>query len=155
MNGSYATAMRVTFGDHFLSLDLPEGLDYGFRENGAMMAYVTGNDALNLHVSTVTATPKDPSRTNLAVERVAQEAREKGFALNKVADDKVFYRYEESGQWEQYQQRLYTWIVGSGLRRIIFTASCLLDHPDFDQVRHLVDLVPKMIESIRPAEAVA
>src|SRR3712207_5101604 len=104
--------MRVTFGDHSLSLDLPEGLDYGFRENGALMAYVTGNDALNLHVSTITATPKDPSRADLAVERVAQEAREKGTALNKVDGDKVFYRYEESGQWEQYQQRLYTWIVG-------------------------------------------
>src|SRR5688572_7848295 len=136
--------MRVTFGDHHLAMDLPEVLDYGFRENGAMMAYVTGNDALNLHVSTISGTPKDPSRTKLAVERVAQEAREKGLALETVGDDKVVYRYEESGQWEEYQQRLYTWIVGYGLREIIFTASCLVDHPDFEQVRHIVDLVPKM-----------
>jgi hypothetical protein len=147
--------MRVTFGDHFLSLDLPKGIDYGFRENGAMMAYITGNDALNLHVSTITGTPNDPSRTNLAVERVTQEAREKGLALITVGDDKVVYRYDKSGRWEQYQQRLSTWIVGYGLREIIFTASCLVDHPDFEQVRHVVDLVPGMIASIRPAEAVA
>ncbi|HEX8523878.1 MAG TPA: hypothetical protein VF669_16610 [Tepidisphaeraceae bacterium] len=147
--------MRVTFGDHYLSLDLPEGLDYGFRGNGAMMAYVAHNDALNLHVSTITGIPKDPSHTNLAVERVAQEAREKSLVLNRIGEDKVFYRYEQSGQWEQYHQRLYTWIVGSGVRQIIFTASCLVDHPDFEQVRHVVDLVPTMIESVRPAESVA
>lgn len=106
--------MRVTFGDHQLAMDLPKALDYGFRENGAMMAYVAGNDAMNLHVSTITATPRDPSRTNLAVERVAQGAREERFARNRVGNDTVFYFYEESGQWGQYQQRLYTRIVGYG-----------------------------------------
>lgn len=147
--------MRVTFGDHYLSSDLPESLYYRFRENGAMMGYVTGNDALNLHVSTITGIAKDPSRRNLAVERVTQEARQKGLTLMTFGDDKVVYRYEQSGQWEQYQQRLYTWIVGYGLREIIFTASCLVDHPDFEQVRHVIDLVPEMIASIRPAGAVA
>lgn len=147
--------MRVTFGDHQLAMDLPEALEYGFRGNGAMIAYVAGNDALNLHVSTITATPREPSHTNLALERVAKNAREKGFALNKVDDDRVFYLYEESGQWEQYQQKLYTWVVGYGVRQIIFTASCLVDHPDFEQVRHVVDLVPGMIASIGPADPVA
>ena len=146
--------MRVTFGDHYLAMEVPDVLAYGFRENGAMMAYVTGNDALNLHVSTVTGTPKDPSRTNLAAEHVAHEARAKGLACQTIGDGKVVYRYEKSGQWEQYQQRRYTWIVGYGLRQIIFTASCLVDHPDFERVRHIIDLIPDMIESIRPADAV-
>jgi hypothetical protein len=144
--------MRVTFGDNYLVMDLPDVLDYGFRENGAMMAYVTGNDALNLHVSTITVTPKDPSRTNLAAEYVAQEARDKGLVCETFGDGKVVYWYEECGQWEHNQQRLRTWIVGYGLRGIIITASCLVDHSDFEKVGHIVDLVPRMIESIRPAE---
>ena len=31
-DGSRVTTMRVTFGDHRLTLELPDGLDYGFRE---------------------------------------------------------------------------------------------------------------------------
>ncbi len=147
--------MTVTFGDHYLAMELPDELDYGFRENGAMMAYVSGNDALNLHVSTVTVTPKDPSRTTYVFDDVVEKARQKGFECRIIGADKAVYSYIESGKWERYEQRLYYWIVGCGVREIIFTASCLIDHPDYEQVKPILEQVPEMIASIRPAEAVA
>src|SRR5688572_5924422 len=125
--------MTVTFGDHYLAMELPDDLDHGFRENGALMAYLSGNDALNLHVSTVTVTPKDPSRTTLVFDDVVQKARQKGFECRIVGSDKAVYRYTEFGKWEDYKQHLHFWIVGYGLREIIFTASCLIDHPDYEQ----------------------
>src|SRR5687767_4727284 len=116
--------MTVTIGDHSLAMELPDELDYGFRENGAMMAHVTGNDALNLHVSTITVTPKDPSRTSLVFDDVVAKAKEKGLECRIIGSDKAVYRYSEFAKWEGYQQHVHFWIVGYGIREIIFTASC-------------------------------
>ena len=88
----------LVIGDEFLTVDLPDNYDYGYRENGALMAYLTEVDALNLHVSTVTGTPADPSRSQLAFDQVLQDAEAGGYASEVLASDRAVYSYIEDSE---------------------------------------------------------
>ena len=140
---------EVQIGDGNLTLDLASYFQIESEENNTTVVYDPSfTDAIARFSTLYISDEHNPAAKELAIDRVTQSAREKGYKLKKFAD-KRFYTHTEPSQQDDEPAIVHYWMVG--FNNAVVIISCWIGQAaqNQQQSQNLLNAIEPAIQSMR------